>query len=141
MGELPIDFKGWGVHVGDSILLTESNAPDSGYTLINIVDKKNPVLIGYQKTKYNTITKFEKEDTAGYSPIKRFYYSTNTNKLITRDSLGGVVNLFEYNNGIFEFKDSMNISCNSLPGFLNDSSIIIIRSSVQSHRMGHFSYF
>lgn len=46
----PIRYKSWSMKVDTLILLSETNAPDSSYTIINISNPNNPIFLKYQKS-------------------------------------------------------------------------------------------
>jgi hypothetical protein len=46
LSEFPIHFKRWSLKAGDTIILNETNLPDSVYSIINVADPNAPVFAG-----------------------------------------------------------------------------------------------
>lgn len=57
LGEIPAQLFNWAMVVGDTLLLSEMNAPDSCYSMIDISEPANPKFIGYAKTSYSDLAR------------------------------------------------------------------------------------
>jgi hypothetical protein len=51
ISSFPILLKGWAMKNGNQILLSEINAPDMSYSIIDISNESKPVFKGYKKSK------------------------------------------------------------------------------------------
>ena len=141
ISDFPIKLKGWAMKNGNSILLTETNAPESSFTILDVSDNTKPVFKGYKKSAQSifsssAIIKARLKSLYDWKnlPYSIKYYTRGNNLISCNDTS---ISMYGYNDSDFTLKYSKiqswgkgnNLRFSGLQKGLKDSTLIIWSSN------------
>jgi hypothetical protein len=123
IGSFPIKYGTWALKSGDTIVLNESYAPDSVFSIIDVSNPNAPRFAGTGKSGASAL--FFHENTTGFAYTKGAYiFQAN----------GDSLRCYRYNLGTIQPLSSINIGRAVFPpsGFLSDSVLIVSSWAIDS---------
>jgi hypothetical protein len=119
LSSFPIKYKGWSLKSGDTIVLNETGAPETNFSIINVSNPNAPIFAGTGKSQSAmlgkaSLTKGQSifgTSLPAYDSLIRYKYSSGGIQVVSKLMIPKEESLFRYPASFF-------------PGFISDSSFI-----------------
>ncbi len=131
IGSFPINYGSWSLKSGDTIVLNESNAPDSMFSIIDVSNPSQPRFAGTGKSGAAVIFY--------YSPARQL--SAYTKGEYVFNPTGDSLSCYKYQSGAMQNLSTINVGETVLTpcGFLSDSVLVVPTFTESLTTAGRFS--